>query len=432
MILFFILSMFFLSAEEHFEVGEARFEGNKMYLTENVFWEQPVGILRAKSAIATFDAQGKVPQEITMQEGVEVTLKEGGVLQSPYAWIRCQQSLGIFHGHEGQKIAYKNAKEKLALKSLRMELNFIPPKMLLERILAEEDVEIEMEPNLFLSGHQAIFDQFSVKGIFGRASLLSERGGRCQLHQNENAIFCARVELDLLKSTVTLFDSEGVLYKNKTPIPFKSAKVFLAKNEEELKLDPPVKIEWLGILETEGPVVITQKDHQLNSLFIEGTTQLLWEEHRLTVYDTTSIEPNLKTVMMTSRGKKQVHFSDPFGEIFADQMLLTYNEALKPVKLLLEGNVRLENHTMGALQYALADEANFEFEKTTLTLTAKTRPRALFYDELNKVQASAPGLIINRNPKNGQSVLRGMGNVRFIFAEDELNELKKRFSFEPK
>lgn len=432
MILFFLLVTLFLSAEEHFEVGEASFDGNRMCFTGNVVWDHPIGNIRAKSAEATFDSNSKTPQEITMQEGVEITLKEGGVLQSPYAWIGCRQCLGIFHGHEGEKIVYENQGEQLALKSLKMELNFIPPKMFPERILAEESVEIEMEPQLHLTGNQATFDQFSTKGVFGRASLLSERGGRCTLKQENNEVNCERVDLDLIKSTVTLFDPEGVLYKNKEPIYFKSGEMFLEKGEEKLKLSPPVRIEWVGVLETDGTAVITQKDKQFNSLFIEGLTKLLWEDHQLIVYDTITVDPVLKTVQMTSSDKNQVYFSDHYGEIFADQMQLSYNEVLKPIKILLEGNVRLENHTMGALQYALADVATFEFEKNTLTLKAITRPRALFYDELNKVQASAPGLIINRDPKNGQNVLRGMGNVRFIFAEEELNELKKRFSFEPK
>lgn len=420
-----------VSTHEQFEVGEAIFEGNRLSLLGSVSWDHPIGSLKAKSAEAAFDAEAKMPEEITMQEGVDITLNDGGIMHAPYAWIGCRQCLAVFHGHEGEKVAYE--KEGFLLKSLKAEVHFLSPKMMVERITADGLVEIAMQPDLYLTGNQAVFEHFSPKGVFGRGALLSEaHGSFCKMKQGDHEIHADNAELNMHDQTVVLHQPRGVLKKEALPIHFKASQMTLDKGNESLHLEPPVHIEWLGVLDTLGTVEIRQKEKQLHSVFVQGVADLDWEGHRLTVYDALSIDPILKRVVMSSNGSDPIYFRDPHGEIYADRAELLYDEKQKPLRLILEGNIRLQNTTAGALQYALADEGIFEFEKNTLTLKAKTRPRVLFYDELNKVQASAPGLTINRDPKNGQNVLRGMGNVRFIFAEEELNELKKRFSFEPK
>ena len=54
----------------------------------------------------------------------------------------------------------------------------------------------------------------------------------------------------------------------------------------------------------------------------------------------------------------------------------------------------------------------------------------LFYDPMNKVEASGASLILKRDPKTGKDIIQGVGMIRLMFAEDELNELKKRFSLD--
>lgn len=447
--LLFLLFITSAVAEEKLEVGEMLFEANKMLLSQDFKWEHPLGKIEAKTAEAFFDPliSSTMPQEIVMQEGATITMQDGSCLSAPYAWLGCRQWLGVFHGHEGKKITYEKPSDALYLKSLRMELNFIPPNALLERLIADGSVEIGMDSDMHMTADLAIFDQFSSKGVFGKAEATGSPCVMTQTLQDNlvNKIASEKVELNLREKVAVFYDPEGELQPSSLPLHFKAKKMFVDQLKEQITLDPPVEIGWLGVLETSGHVEIVQKNKLLRSVFIQGPAKLYWknpqdgQEHRLRVQGTLSVDPVDNKIQMTSPEdkagivleKEQVFFSDNYGQIFADRVFIDYQEVegkFNPVKMQLVGNVRLQNDT----QYALADEAVLEFGKNILTLQSKTRPRVLFYDELNKIQASAPALEINRDPKTGQDVVRGIGNVRFLFAEEELVELKKRFSFETK
>lgn len=187
-----------------------------------------------------------------------------------------------------------------------------------------------------------------------------------------------------------------------------------------------------GRLESQGAVEITQENGKLQTILVSGPSKLYWKEdnkeHWLTVPGILSVDPVNRKIHMTTPDEEQILFSDSLGQVFANQADIDFQEDLKPVKIFLSGNVKIQNETSN--QYALADEAILNLEQNTLTLESKTRPKVLFYDELNKIQASAPALFIRRDPKTGQDRISGTGHVQFVFAEEELIELKKRFSFE--
>lgn len=432
------------------EVGEISFDGNKMLLSGDFKWEHSLGNISARSAEACFDYSESfnMPNEISMQEGVSIIMKDGGELTSPYAWLGCRQWLGVFHGHEGQKISYVKKSDLLSLKSLRMEMNFVNPRagqiVLLERLVADGQVEIGLGEDLRLTSDQAVFDEFSSKGAFGHASLKSNESSSCNMVQELpegllNKVECVRAEFDLRGNKGVLYEPEGVLQRDGVPLFFKASEMLVDSESEEIVLLPPVKIDWLGTLDASGKVEITRKNKKLHRVLVEGPSKLLWKdpaggnEHRLNIPGTLNMYPELHVMEIVNAGSEQIFFSDHYGQIYADRIILNFKEAsgkLEPLKIQFFGNVRLQNNTPGTEQYALADEAFFEFGKSTLTLQSQQRPRVLFYDELNKIEASAPALVINRDPRTGQNVMRGIGNVRFVFAEEELNELKKRFSLE--
>lgn len=431
------------------EVGEISFEGNKMLLSGDFKWEHSFGNISAKSATACFDCTDNpwTPHEISMQEGVAITMKDGGELKSPYAWLGCRQWLGVFHGREGQKISYEKKSDLLSLKSLRMELNFLPPRpgylVLLERLVADGQVEIGLGSDVRLTSDQAIFDEFSSKGAFGRASIRSHDNSFCNMTQElqdglANKVECERAEFDLRGNKGVLYNPEGVLQRDGVPLFFKASEMTVDKESDEIVLQPPVTIDWFGRLDSSGKVEIARKNKKLYSVQVQGSSKLFWKdsqgnEHRLNIPGVLEIYPEEHFIKISNVGNGQIFFSDQYGQIYSDQILLTFQEVsskLEPLKITFEGGVRLQNNNPGNVQYALADEAFFEFGEKTLILQSKSRPRVLFYDELNKIEASAPSLVINRDPKTGQNVMRGMGNVRFMFAEEELNELKKRFSLE--
>lgn len=118
----------------------------------------------------------------------------------------------------------------------------------------------------------------------------------------------------------------------------------------------------------------------------------------------------------------QVHLEDKRGDIYADQVELIYKEGT-PEKLILTGNVRLVYHS----HYALADRGEVDFGKRELLLEAKERKAVLFYDQLNKMQASAPKMKLTLGAQKDQIKAEGIGTMRLQFKEEEYQEFKKRF-----
>jgi hypothetical protein len=123
---------------------------------------------------------------------------------------------------------------------------------------------------------------------------------------------------------------------------------------------------------------------------------------------------------------QQVHLEDKKGDIYANKVELIYDEVkgkLVPQKLILTGNVRLLYHS----HYALADIGEVDFSKHELILRAVDRKGVLFYDQLNKMQASAPAMRVTIDPQSDQIKMQGLGTMRLQFKEEEYQEFKKRF-----
>lgn len=80
---FLVLLACTLNAEDDLknklEVGVMSFDGNKMLLSGDFKWEHSLGNISAKSAEACFDygESSLLPHEISMQEGVSITMKDG-------------------------------------------------------------------------------------------------------------------------------------------------------------------------------------------------------------------------------------------------------------------------------------------------------------------------------------------------------------------
>lgn len=109
--------------------------------------------------------------------------------------------------------------------------------------------------------------------------------------------------------------------------------------------------------------------------------------------------------------------------------LYTDKDSGKPYQLKLKGNVRVCNHFAESSevgtpldQYALADSLQYEIASKQMVLTAKKGRRVLFYDKANHVKVSAPKVL-----RDGEGKVKGFGDVKCTFAEQELQELRKQF-----
>lgn len=100
-----------------------------------------------------------------------------------------------------------------------------------------------------------------------------------------------------------------------------------------------------------------------------------------------------------------------------------------PEKIFLEGDVRLMRREGKLLQYLLADEATYEPSSEKMHFYAHGSHRVLLHDKINNLEVTAPEIVMYRDEAKKMQ-FKGIGDVKFRFAEEEYEKMKKRFLFE--
>lgn len=139
---------------------------------------------------------------------------------------------------------------------------------------------------------------------------------------------------------------------------------------------------------------------------------------------------------VSSNGKvdlvNQVFFKDLLCGGYANTFQLDYDPiSLQMKNVILRGQVRLRNVFSAETaelypldQHALADEVQIDPIEKTMRLRALNNNRVLFLDSVNRMQMSAGALNIIYDKEQKMPVVKGIGDVRLIFGEEELNKMK--------
>ncbi|MCC5832403.1 MAG: hypothetical protein JJU12_05100 [Chlamydiales bacterium] len=133
---------------------------------------------------------------------------------------------------------------------------------------------------------------------------------------------------------------------------------------------------------------------------------------------------------MTSHFIGRVSYLDERGEAWADEAFVDYVEAegsIKPTKVRLVDNVKLVFSEKG--QYALADLVTYYPDQQLVILEGKKEKQVLFFDKERDMQLSARQVRAARDPETKRDSIQGVGDVRFVFGQDELFKLKDHFKW---
>lgn len=150
------------------------------------------------------------------------------------------------------------------------------------------------------------------------------------------------------------------------------------------------------------------------------------------------VDHEAKVTYLSSTPAAQIHYTDPFGEIFADSGRIFYEKgegALKIKSILLEGKVFMAHSFPSALpseverSYAYADRA--EYFPATFEMVLEG-DKVLIYDKINQVEVAAPKIHVRRDQATKKQTIRGEGEVRLTLEEKEFQMLKNRFKLEEK
>lgn len=106
--------------------------------------------------------------------------------------------------------------------------------------------------------------------------------------------------------------------------------------------------------------------------------------------------------------------------ICAEKAALTYLEN-KPTSISFFGNVKINNEGI----VGVADRINYYVQEKRVELLANGEGKVLFWNTNKSLQMSAHQLLIEKDPKSGSDMIRGVGKVQFSFEDAEKNELLK-------
>lgn len=485
----------FCNSEEHEEAmvidsGFAGYNGKKITLSGIVTIQHDLGQLQADQMELTPEENDRrvMVKHLLMKNNVRIGLKDEGQLSCSLAEVDFQNSQGTFKGDLQQEyVTYTEfCKDKtgntvpLIVKSREMtvrigrEKNNNITKNVLSDISAKEEVTVNYNDDFMAAADHASYlrsgqnlddtTETLKSHMPGLISLRCEgEDGVCQItNRNGDIITADHFCIDTNQRQLCFAYPRGALNGSKVEpqrerIDFSSDTLIWEDQKNTLTLREHVNIHQTGMgsLVSDKDVKMIQESidgkKRLCGIESTGTTILTYVEeekdisHALTSYGTAFVDhKNLVTVMDSPRDSngnvlpdKQVFFQDYMGEIYADKLIINYviqDRAMKPVKLSLEGNVRMLSRCAvdpeckgDFMQYALADFVEYSPQAKEIQLKAQNENRVLFFDKVNNLKVSAPALKIRRDEATKKESIQGVGNVRFTFLKQEQDAITKQF-----
>lgn len=445
----------------------ADYDGKKITLSGNVVVQHKLGTISADQVVLTETPElEKNPYGLVhMQGNISIALKEGGKITCSQADVDYSKLKGVFSGvPEHEYVVYTENLHPdgdtgigLVVKGRRMALQLLKcgsldcPKSSIEAISVEDAVTVNYNHDLIAFADTAAYqhavdaENQRLPGIITLKA--AKQGGLCQLTNKEgDVVRCNEMKIDTLKRLLTFSSPRGSIESALGRTEFTSENLLWDEHDQALTLDGNVEVvqQEMGTIKTQNQIRITQVLHEghkrLHSIVSPFDTTLTYRDpknHLRTIScpGPIRIDHQKMQAFLSGIQDKQIAFEDSKGEIFADKALIVYQEGGKPQKIFLEGNVRILNHltpsnqaTTATLQYALADELEYTPENEEMLFKAKETRRVLFFDKVNNMQVSAPGLKICRDQTTGKESIQGIGDVRFSFVELEFEQLKQKFA----
>lgn len=352
-----------------------------------------------------------------------------------------------------------------------------------ETLTAQRDVSIHYADKISAFADRAEYQHgldgynelHSLKKMPGKVTLTNDFSGtRCHIvHLNEDQLSGSLICIDTNRQQMLVDNPEGFMQTSVTNL-FQSnltrEMLFPSSATIQTKADRLLWDFLQNILTLQGNAVVTHSGigtvncdrearlyysegggkKQLRRIESDGHTVL--RHHSLSdqtshwlvcdgkmVVDHESMQVHLQKAQSLHGGpSKQIFYYDPLGEVQADKAVIYYqnlNGKLEMSKLLLEGNVYIVDHKgmremaneeSKPLHYVLADFVDYTPSNKQMYLSSKNGGRVLFYDKINQLQVSAPALTVTRDQNTKKETVKGFGDVRFHFLNNELEQLLKR------
>lgn len=471
---------------------EMCYENKKLLLEGNVILQNNLGQLKSKRALfyrPDAPLSSKSSTDITMEEEISILMKDGGTLTCHRAHFNSDKHRATFEAKNNLQPAHYhrnllNAKGKIVpidLQCYTMDIllnpNYSPDgngqsSHSIEEITADRQVLIHYDSNIVIASDYARYDCYTntVQGdekgpAAGMLYLTPKPERRCRISFGGGHVIEAdEICVNTLEQTFYLDKPIGdllAIYDDGPTerIEFSSEMLYWEKDNQLLVLNGNVWLygRGLGTFTTDKEMRIqlattAEGEQTIKTIESFGKTILTYhdednkEVRTLTCHERAFIDHQNLYALLESPCENGVvpadlrlYYEDRAGTLSANTALLHYktiNNIPSLNSLLISGNVEMENtssidpkDTKPVHQIAIADRVEFFADENRVNLLADEGKRVLYFDVLNQIQMSAPGVNASRDGKTGKEHVKGIGTVRFSFLDSELNTLYQRFNF---
>lgn len=484
LILFTVLSVALTSAqtpdEGYLSSTNASYDGNALLLSGHVVLDHGLGKMTAEEASLERQEAGKdFPFSlIHLRKEVLLSLKNSAKLACDVAELDFNSLKGHLSSPTSGLVSYTDLLQKkgsadvpLILKSPKIELSLIKSELAekkaeydVDTVLAKDSVTIDYNKEFLLQADHALYRKANI----GATSPTKEFQGIISAYPKDASSFCtlthggdvveaSSIDLDLIHSQLLMHKPHGTLASSLLPqlqkgeVQFVSDYLAWDNLLQILTLKGKSKVieSGLGIVSTEEELSIQQGTSKgrrvVTKIETTGPTELIYQVpsspsyHKLTCQGTMKINRDHLNAVLTSPHKEgrrtpiteQIYYEEPNMGAYADNAAVEYSiegEILQPVSLSLKGNVCLfSRNTAEPFRCSIADRMSYSPTTKTLILSANPGGKVLFWDEQQSVRMSAQEVHLTQNPTTQQTVIQGVGNVKFSLSTEENETLKKFF-----
>jgi lipopolysaccharide export system protein LptA len=470
----------------------ANYDGKQIVLSGDVVVEHVIGKIYANHIVLMPENTKKKMRfaYMKMNDDVKFHLKDGGQLHCAQADLDYLNLTGKFTGNVGQEYVvytescktHESKSTPLVLKAREMSVLLTniegaeneSQKNCISEITARQNVTVNYNHDFIAAADFAIYQRLKDAAnldehkLPGTINLVAEsQNGICQItNRNGDMIRAAKIDIDTLKRCLNFTIPRGTLLlkaKDNTTdrVFFESDHMTWddANNLLTFLGNITISEKAYGQLHGDREVKLSYTEEngkkKIKSIISLGETSLAHIDdekklvHTLTSYGNVCVDHVSFKTSITSpldlnnrvHEGMQVYFHDIYGEIYADKAFLDYeqvNGVLTLKKITLEGHVKILNRSSvnpeeseAFLQYALTDHVEFDPATNEMVMSSRKKSRVLFYDKVNNLQISAPGVKIKRDALTKQESIQGIGDARFSLVDHELEKLKNHFSLEP-
>lgn len=426
-------------------------------------------VQRSRSATLAADQQQHTLLEeladvhSVLQENVEMHCdiakldREGG-----YGCFESQDSDGNETIMRGEWVQADGEVIPISLHSRRMEV-WMESSRTIRECVADGQARLQYGDGWIAIGDRVTYirDSADARSLHGIVTLVADRPAGCLVRHAEGShVYADSVVVNSAAQQLTLLHAKGRLcipqtgekkaaHSTTMHLDFESDHALWNHAGHELTLSGNVVIrEESRCLASTGDVriVFDEVNHivTVRELECRGPTEMTLGDDtgRLRCQGVTSVDFLQQQMTLTSpsdaQGKvhadHQLSFDGPQGDLTSDQLLIQYalqGHEVTPTQITAQGRVCLARETAsGGMQYALADTLAYCPTDGSMQLYALSPRRVIFFDKQYDVKVSAPEVQITRDARTHQEKIRGIGDLRMTFLDQEMAHLRQRFTIE--